>query len=546
MVVQQQEALNESLSDVEPIVVAKKHIVQMAAQHTSCAGCVAAVKALITQPLSNLRMLAAIMDDDGSNLVLKEAYQNDERRLSLLLEAFPLNAVLKKVQPPSSSLRCPLHRRSACSTPLTASNSNSNNNNNNSNSGHGSSANNSSSTVAALDGWEWMDAWDRLPQQDRCKVATIDAAGLESALHVATSNHRFCADCKHNVVIAFDLLTQRYDASGIDNAEEYNAELFRPFIGRMRPMEGGAEGSGGAGRAGRQMLVCAVEDVEELICWHEDFDSQQEYASSGQRHAATLEHGQRELRSIVGSMLLSQLRAAWTAHNARAQAEQYLFGLAVDAIRTALRSAEDDLMGDGLLEGDGADGAESRRARKTASKRRKERRAKAKAKKDEAPIAPSKPKDGKAARKGQPAAAALPLPPPRIDTGADAAPPAAAHAGAGGSTPCAAANCTCEAGAAAAKHTNGSGGGGNGAAAACNGGGGAVALFGSGGGGGSGSVGGLSLMDQLEDSSDEDALDPDLLREMEALRAGLDVCDRASLRATLHQNFREFLSAQRG
>ena len=53
---------------------------------------------------------------------------------------------------------------------------------------------------------------------------------------------RFCADCKHNVVIAFDLLTQRYDASGIDNnTDEYNPELFKPFEGRMRPSPEGCD-----------------------------------------------------------------------------------------------------------------------------------------------------------------------------------------------------------------------------------------------------------------------------------------------------------------
>jgi hypothetical protein len=45
----------------------------------------------------------------------------------------------------------------------------------------------------------------------------------------------------------------------------------------------------------------------------------------------------RELRSIVGSVLLGQLRACWHAHNVRVQAESYLFGLVVDIIRTALR-----------------------------------------------------------------------------------------------------------------------------------------------------------------------------------------------------------------
>lgn len=58
------------------------------------------------------------------------------------------------------------------------------------------------------------------------------------------------------------------------------------------------------------------QDVEELICWHEDFDSR-EYTRNSQRHAATLEHGQREIRSIVGSVLLTQLRANYHNHLAQ-------------------------------------------------------------------------------------------------------------------------------------------------------------------------------------------------------------------------------------
>ncbi len=63
-------------------------------------------------------------------------------------------------------------------------------------------------------------------------------------------------------------------------------------------------------------LLLLLQDVEELICWHEDFDSR-EYTRSSQRHAATLEHGQREIRSIVGSVLLSQLRTNYHNHLAQ-------------------------------------------------------------------------------------------------------------------------------------------------------------------------------------------------------------------------------------
>ena len=227
--------------------------------------------------------------------------------------------------------------------------------------------------------WDWEDAWDRLPAATKERVATLELRALESAMHHATAQHRFCVDCKHNVVTAMDLLAGRYAAEALENKDEYNADLFAPFAGRVKycaPVsptsataalsaageDGSESGSGSAAAAviaavapapapapapgaaepssalvpvveavssaialvnpaGRTVLACAVDDVEELISWHEDFDSQ-EYAASGQRHAATLEHGQREIRSLVGSMLLSQLRTCWHAHTAQVQAEQ--------------------------------------------------------------------------------------------------------------------------------------------------------------------------------------------------------------------------------
>lgn len=64
------------------------------------------------------------------------------------------------------------------------------------------------------------------------------------------------------------------------------------------------------------ILLSRAQEVEELICWHEDFDSR-EYTRNSQRHAATLEHGQREIRSIVGSVLLAQLRTNYHNHLAQ-------------------------------------------------------------------------------------------------------------------------------------------------------------------------------------------------------------------------------------
>lgn len=75
-----------------------------------------------------------------------------------LLETFPLEGLMKKVQPKGVGLRCEIHRR-----------------------------NGGQSTA---DGWEWEDAWDRLPADMRVKVAAIDVDTLEAAMHQATSTHR--------------------------------------------------------------------------------------------------------------------------------------------------------------------------------------------------------------------------------------------------------------------------------------------------------------------------------------------------------------------
>eukprot|EP00903_Cladosiphon_okamuranus_P019575 g18003.t1 len=367
-----------------PIVIQRSEIINMAQAYTSCAGCSAAVKGLLQRPIEELRLVNAVVEEShggpggcdsgggsGSGggggkgfgkgdvrllgngdsgvggpsersstssssscghgcgkrqvpveapaspscgrgtcgqatssipgglpraLSLREAYLTDRARLDQLLETFPLEPLLKKVQPKGVGLRCEIHRRNG--------------------------------GQATSDGWEWEDAWDRLPADMRLKVAAIDVDALEAAMHQATSTHRFCADCKHNVVTAFDILTCKCDLADIDNEDEFLPDLFWPFAGRIGPVPGDVTGQ-------KALLSCPLEDVEELISWHEDFDSR-EYTRSSQRHAATLEHGQREIRSIVGSVLLSQLRTNYHNHLAQVQGEQFLFALVLQAIRTRI------------------------------------------------------------------------------------------------------------------------------------------------------------------------------------------------------------------
>ncbi|CAM9294349.1 unnamed protein product [Chrysoparadoxa australica] len=292
---------------------------QLATQYTPCAGCSAAVKSLLEKPINTLRLLNAVMedvDDEGGKCIgastdeeeakctlthgcmkLRRQYVQNPKRLEQLLDSFALKGIMKKVQPKGMSLRCETHRRNA--------------------------------GLSHNDNWDWEDSWERMPANLRERVAVIDVYTLEAAMHQATATHRFCSDCKHNVVTAFDILTCKYDLSDIENDDEFNPELFWPFAGRVQA----------TGANGVRTLSCPLEEVDELICWHEDFDSR-EYTRSSQRHAATLEHGQREIRSIVGSVLLNQMRSTWHNHLAQVQGEQYLFSLVLHAIKTQMAGGD--------------------------------------------------------------------------------------------------------------------------------------------------------------------------------------------------------------
>lgn len=63
---------------------------------------------------------------------------------------------------------------------------------------------------------------------------------------------RFCADCKHNVVTAFDILTCKCDLADIENEEEFLPDLFWPFAGRIGPVPGDVTGQ-------KALLTCPLE-----------------------------------------------------------------------------------------------------------------------------------------------------------------------------------------------------------------------------------------------------------------------------------------------
>mmetsp|Transcript_23240 Transcript_23240/g.72584 ORF Transcript_23240/g.72584 Transcript_23240/m.72584 type:complete len:670 (-) Transcript_23240:1987-3996(-) len=529
------------------VTISKERICRAASHLTTCAGCCAAVRQLLEKhPLRELRLLHAVMEEQratcsGANggggggggvggggtltgLRLRSSYLEDPRKLQALLANFPLDAVLKKVQPAHSngrrgrlrggdSSRCPLHKRNASSltsaAALAAERARLSRDSEDYFGGRdawGQGGAGAKPFSHALDGgvgedagWDWEGAWERLPDDVRRDTTIISMSTLESAMQAMTAKHRFCVDCRGNVEAALDVLIGRVSLAETDHAGEFVPELYRPFTilvgdesnpdgsfkrtciycdmpcdegadGTVRPhnpqgnhqaysledcadededddghlddiddIDGDAAahrnpkphprpGSGSHSSAEieaesftrcvpcepaaaqpspqswRDRKLCVDEEyVEELIYWYEDMSSQ-EFDTGGQRHAATLEHAQREVRSIVGAALLQQLRLAWQSHMARVQSEQFLFYLCVDAVRTdltlRLQNGEDEAHpvlrdlglkagpfltngeafganGSGAVDeliGDAGDAANAAAAKKSRSKRKREKR----------------------------------------------------------------------------------------------------------------------------------------------------------------------------
>jgi len=55
----------------KPVVVDKALIIRLASQYTPCAGCAAAVKALLKKPIQELRLLNAVMYEDETQGALR-------------------------------------------------------------------------------------------------------------------------------------------------------------------------------------------------------------------------------------------------------------------------------------------------------------------------------------------------------------------------------------------------------------------------------------------------------------------------------------------
>ncbi|CAB1110940.1 unnamed protein product [Ectocarpus sp. CCAP 1310/34] len=356
------------------IVVEKELLAKLALHNTSCAGCVASVRALLARPLSELRMLKAVVDEHGNGggmsgaFRLKEAYVKDPKRMGQLLDTFPMSSVLKKIQPMGSAQRCQLHRRLISLSLAGVGSGGGHRAGDGGGSGGTVGGGRGGGGVGSVDSWDWEDAWERMPPNLRNEVATVKAPAFEAAVHQATESNKFCPDCKYNVVQAHDILMGKIGLEGSDNEEEYDEEIFLPIEDRVF--------EGESGTSEDKMLICDVMDVEDLIYFHEEFSaSSQELDSSGsQRHASTLDQGQREVRSILGGLVLSQLRSVWHTQTAQVQAEQYLFCLVVDAVRTMLAAHGAAPHGDDLMAIDHEEKCAAEGRRQKRRQKRKERK----------------------------------------------------------------------------------------------------------------------------------------------------------------------------
>lgn len=154
---------------------------------------------------------------------------------------------------------------------------------------------------------------------------------------------------------------------------------------------------------GCPMLQCNIADVPSLITWALQFNHDENSPEVGpdrQRHAKTMEQAQREVRAIVGVLLLSRTKSISYSYLAQKQAAELLFGLCVNSLRSRLPQIEQKVQRNACdcgsweqncsrQETDPATPSNSNKSAKRKQRRKKQRRQRLEAQRSTASTPPS-------------------------------------------------------------------------------------------------------------------------------------------------------------
>jgi len=179
----------------------------------------------------------------------------------------------------------------------------------------------------------WKDIWDDLGQECRQRILKVDMDDLLQTIEKYLKKHRFCPECKDNVMIAYKLLT---GDSTLSEEVTFCPKLYKEF----RNCPGGEGGP-------CIHVLCETDFITKLIS-RVEFEVGRD--TKRERHAKTIGVAQEEIITCIGLHLYERLIKTWQRLKAEEQTWQILFFSGVEALKNSLEIALEEKEGISQIE----------------------------------------------------------------------------------------------------------------------------------------------------------------------------------------------------
>eukprot|EP00054_Salpingoeca_dolichothecata_P020946 m.133432 g.133432 ORF g.133432 m.133432 type:complete len:508 (-) comp23815_c0_seq2:156-1679(-) len=173
----------------------------------------------------------------------------------------------------------------------------------------------------------WAEAWAHFPPECRDELALVDAGDFMDALDQYLRKHRFCPDCKENVMEAYDVLVGNINGSCIPG---FSAELYAG----VRQCD-----------TGHHIHVMSdLDNISDLI------GRAQLDQVRGERHAKSIDVAQSEVLACLGAFLLERIQKVCQRMREEEHTWQLLFFYVAECLQRKFDMAVDQKQASAMYE----------------------------------------------------------------------------------------------------------------------------------------------------------------------------------------------------
>uniref|UniRef100_A0A0B7BFE8 Gametogenetin-binding protein 2 n=1 Tax=Arion vulgaris TaxID=1028688 RepID=A0A0B7BFE8_9EUPU len=281
------------------LLVSGKDIVSMLSHMVPCVGCRKSVERLFYQlQKSQHPALEPLVITSRGEMSIRHDYLLNPRLLFSLFHVHgsKLHSVVEAMSKSKKNKRCNLH----------------------------SLETHKSRTVGC-----WLDAWDALAESCRGKVLVVDMNQLLTTIDTYLDKHKFCAECKTKVMLAYSILIGEHDSS---SEKGYCAALYENLH-----------------CCAKERHVHVLNDTEFIAQLLEKAEPEF-IGGKKDRHAKTLDIAQEEVLTCLGIHIFERLHRIWQKLRSEEQTWLILFYMGVDTLRKSYQTALEEKQGASNLE----------------------------------------------------------------------------------------------------------------------------------------------------------------------------------------------------